>query len=41
MKLRDREPMNIPELITRNWKIKVIALVIALLIWYFIVGAVQ
>jgi|GEM_PF-1099309 len=30
--------MNIPELIIRNWKIKVIAFVIALLIWYFIVG---
>jgi len=26
--------MNIPELFTSNWKIKVIALVIALLIWY-------
>jgi len=31
--------MNIPELITRNWSIKLIALVIALFIWYFIVGA--
>lgn len=30
--------MNIPELFTRNWQIKVAALVIALLIWYFIVG---
>jgi len=30
--------MNIPEIITKNWKIKAIALVIALLIWYFIVG---
>jgi len=30
--------MNIPEMITRNWSIKLIALVIALLIWYFIVG---
>jgi len=32
--------MNTPELITRNWKIKLIALVIALLIWYFIVGTI-
>ena len=32
--------MNIPELITRNWSIKLIALIIALLIWYFIVGTV-
>ena len=32
--------MNIPELITRNWSIKLIALVIALLIWYFIVGTI-
>jgi len=30
--------MNIPELITSNWKIKLIALIIALLIWYFVVG---
>jgi len=30
--------MNIPELIARNWKIKLIALIIALLIWYFLVG---
>lgn len=30
--------MNIPELFTRNWKIKIIALVIALLIWYFVSG---
>jgi len=30
--------MNISELFTRNWKIKVIALVIALLIWYFVSG---
>ena len=28
--------MNISELFTMNWKIKVIALVIALLIWYFV-----
>lgn len=32
--------MNIPELITRNWNIKLIALIIALLIWYFIVGTI-
>lgn len=32
--------MNIPELITRNWSIKLIALIIALLIWYFIVGTI-
>lgn len=30
--------MNIPELITRNWSIKLIAMIIAFLIWYFIVG---
>lgn len=30
--------MNIPDLITRNWKIKVISLIIALLIWYFVSG---
>jgi len=30
--------MNIPELFTRNWQIKVLSLVIALLIWYFITG---
>lgn len=30
--------MNIPELFTRNWQIKLIALIIALLIWYFITG---
>jgi hypothetical protein len=28
--------MNIPELITRNWQIKLLSLIIALLIWYFI-----
>lgn len=32
--------MNIPELFTRNWNIKLIALVIAVLIWYFIVGTI-
>jgi len=32
--------MNTPELITRNWKIKLISLIIALLIWYFIVGTI-
>lgn len=30
--------MNIPELFTRNWQIKVLSLIIALLIWYFITG---
>ena len=30
--------MNFRELFTRNWEIKLLALVIALLIWYFIVG---
>jgi len=30
--------MKIPELIARNWKIKLIAFIIALLIWYFLVG---
>ena len=30
--------MNIPEMFTRNWTIKLIAFVIAVLIWYFIVG---
>lgn len=30
--------MNIPDLITRNWKIKIISLIIALLIWYFVSG---
>lgn len=30
--------MNIPELFTRNWQIKLLSLVIALLIWYFITG---
>jgi len=33
--------MNIPELITRNGKIKLISLIIALLIWYFLVGTVN
>jgi len=32
--------MNIPELFTRNWQIKVLSLIIALLIWYFITGGV-
>jgi len=32
--------MNIPELVSRNWKIKLIAFVIAVLIWYFIVGTI-
>jgi len=32
--------MNISELFTRNWNIKLIAFIIAVLIWYFIVGAV-
>ena len=32
--------MNVPELITRNWSIKLISLIIALLIWYFIVGTI-
>ena len=30
--------MNIPELFARNWQIKVLSLIIALLIWYFITG---
>lgn len=30
--------MNFRELFTRNWEIKILSLVIALLIWYFIVG---
>jgi len=30
--------MNFRELFTRNWEIKLLSLVIALLIWYFIVG---
>lgn len=30
--------MNIPELFTRNWNIKLIAFIIAVLIWYFIVS---
>lgn len=28
--------MNIPELFIRNWQIKLLSLIIALLIWYFI-----
>jgi hypothetical protein len=28
--------MNIPELFARNWQIKLLSLIIALLIWYFI-----
>ena len=28
--------MNIPELISRNWQMKLLSLVVALLIWYFI-----
>ncbi len=28
--------MNIPDLFLRNWQIKILSLVIALLIWYFI-----
>lgn len=28
--------MNIPELFTRNWQIKLLSLIIALMIWYFI-----
>ena len=30
--------MNVPELFSRNWQIKLLSLVIALLIWYFIAG---
>jgi len=30
--------MNIYELFTRNWKIKLFSLVIAVLIWYFVTG---
>jgi hypothetical protein len=30
--------MNFQELFTRNWEIKILSLIIALLIWYFIVG---
>jgi hypothetical protein len=32
--------MNIPELFTRNWQIKILSLIIALLIWYFITSGV-
>jgi hypothetical protein len=32
--------MIIPEFIAKHWKIKLIALIIALLIWYFVVGTV-
>lgn len=28
--------MNVPEMFSRNWEIKLLSLVIALLIWYFI-----
>jgi hypothetical protein len=28
--------MNIKELFTRNWQIKLLSLIIALMIWYFI-----
>ncbi len=30
--------MNVPELFTRNWQIKLLSLIISLLIWYFITG---
>jgi len=30
--------MITPEFIARNWKIKLISFIIALLIWYFVVG---
>jgi hypothetical protein len=30
--------MNFRELFTRNWEIKLLSLIIALLIWHFIVG---
>lgn len=30
--------MNIPELFSSNWQMKLLSLVIALLIWYFITG---
>jgi len=30
--------MNIQELFIRNWQIKILSLVIAMLIWYFITG---
>jgi len=32
--------MNLPELFTRNWQIKILSLIIALLIWYFITSGV-
>ncbi len=32
--------MNIPELFSRNWQIKLLSLIIALLIWYFITSGV-
>jgi len=32
--------MNIPELFTRNWQIKILSLIIAMLIWYFITSGV-
>jgi hypothetical protein len=28
--------MNIQELFTRNWQIKLLSLIVALLIWYFV-----
>ncbi len=30
--------MKIPELVSRNWQIKLLSLIVALLIWYFITG---
>lgn len=30
--------MNIQELFTRNWQIKLLSLVIAMMIWYFVTG---
>jgi len=32
--------MKIPEMFTRNWNIKLVAFIIAVLIWYFIVGTI-
>ena len=32
--------MNIPEPFTRNWQIKILSLIIAMLIWYFITSGV-
>lgn len=28
--------MNLQELFTRNWQIKLLSLIVALLIWYFV-----